>query len=320
MRRFVVQPRHRSISSSVFRRLVPIALVAMNAAILLPAEASAPETGVDHIAAAISDGEVRIQGTARFVDVPIKVGTDVPGDAQPSGRGADIVAATISHPDPSWLDFTFQVADMPADAPALGVTYIWCLQILPLGNATTPAQAVPFGMQAFRRHDGAAGFRLTGPTKCGGGLASNAGGILSADPSTIAGSLGDGRVTFHVPFQRTGGSLKPGAIVRAYVPSSGTTPAQIGSSPGLFGIDWIGSLDTITVTPYTVPSPTVRVGVGTAGTPADQVPLTVSATVLGDSTFTASIPASGVASDSIVVAQACYGDGNCGYATTSLGS
>ncbi len=286
------------------------------------ADEPAPSTGVGHVTATIDGDEILVEGAARFVGVPVQVGTDASGDAQPSISGTDVVAATISRPDPLGGDFHFslKVADMPAGGPTAGVDYIWCVQILPLGSDTVPAQYNHVRLHAFRKHDGALGFKAAEASSCSAIVPIPQGsGIVSADSAAITGSVAADVVTFHVPIQKVSG-LRPGAIVRAYQFSntlqSGT--GQIGSSFGLFGVEWAGALDTISVSPYVVPGATVRVGVAPAGTPADQVSLTDSATVLSDSTFRASIPASGIAADSIVVAKACYGEGNCGYATTTV--
>lgn len=286
---------------------------------------SGPATGVEHVQASVAGSDVIVQGTARFVDLPVQVGTDPSGDAQVSGRGADVVAATISRPDPfaNELRFSLGVADLPSDAPAIGVDHIWCLEVLPDGIDSPPGQHQRHMLHAYRKSDGAAGFRATSANGCtliyGGPTIS---GATGPDPGAISGSIGQGAVTFAVPFQKMAG-VKPGALIRHYEyftnAIQGDRIGQVGSSLGALGFEWYGSLDTIAVAEYVVPAPTVRIGVAPAGTPPEQVPLTATATVLPDSSFRGMFPLEEIPpGDHVVVAEACYGEENCGHAATSL--
>lgn len=249
-------------------------------------------THVDEVAASRSGGTLFVSGSATFVDVPGEVMTD-PGD----GILVDVTSGTISRPDPtsSTLEFTLNISAVSTDWP--NMVYLWPIMVD--GNDT--------GLFLMGSRIGAIS---TNPTFI---LARNEGDGFST-VANVQGSLTADAITWKVPLFRLGadgGSLLSGG--------GGSNPEVRTGTAGLFYCcTTADQFDNWFLEDYRVPGASVEIGIADAGTPPALVPLTGSASVSGSS-FTGGLDVSGLAAgDYVVVAKACYGEGNCGIATTNV--
>ncbi|MDQ3991130.1 MAG: hypothetical protein M3245_02305 [Actinomycetota bacterium] len=239
---------------------------------------------------------VDVRGTASFVDVPTVV-ADEPGDA----NLIDVHKATIARPNPasstvqmSWDIALSTLSDLPPTT-----TFLWPLMV--------DGEDKGYFLMASRTGIGNANPMFAVAKQGSGGYTSVA----------ITGTMTTSKVTWNVPLTRIEAS--PGSKVEqgAALPSGWACLAGAAGSPGFYSCTI--SYDTVSFEPGTIPAATVRVGMAPAGTPVNQVALTMDASVApATGSFDAQLPAVGMTGQHIVVARACYGVTNCATASRNI--
>lgn len=262
-------------------------------------------THVDEVAAA--DGDlISVTGQATFVDLPAQVGEDPAGDATVSGAaggqapvGDDLTTATIARPDAfaNELRFTLGIANQPPElngTPEV-IHYNWDISVD--GGSPLTLQAIRTAQ--FASPGAEPVFRLL---NCAEGSC--------ATVAELSGTMADGEVTWQVPMSQIN------AVAGSVIAQGGNVVSTLGASGAVWFVNLGG--DQMFVVDYTVPGPTVQLGIAPAGTPAASVPLTASATVEPTGAFAGTLSTPDTPGDYIVVAKACNGPDNCGLATTTL--
>lgn len=279
------------------------------------AEAETPEsTQIDELAATVTSSDVTVSGQATFVDVPVEVGDDPAGDSffsslsgDPVPAGDDLTTATIARADAfvDTLTFTVDVANQPpvlSGVPEL-LAYRW-----PFSVETAEDSAV-YEMVALRSGQWAnpgsidPHFMLF---TCPDGPVSTC-----EQQAVLDGRIADGVVEWTVPATQVG--VEPGSVIS---PSGSGIEVVASVSGAAWGVHTFDQANT--PTDYTVPAPTVRLGIGPAETPPEDIDLTGAGALEPDGSFTGTLPLPDTSGDYIVVAQACYGPDSCGVATTEI--
>lgn len=273
-------------------------------------------THVDSLAAAAFGSTIAVSGQASFVDAPIQVGEDAIGDTELSSIGGDatplgddLTTATIARPDPfkNTLTFTLGIANQPPQLNGVpeAILYNWSIAVDGL-----PDRANGLSLQAIRTGQGekpgaSPVFRIMQCTE-------NADGDVECDTLTqLSGKIVDGVVQWQVPMSQI--NANPGTIIT----QRGDVTSTLGASGRAWFWDFGGDAMFMDFD-YTVPGPTVRLGIAPAGTPPELVELTGTATLSSDGSFTGTLPAPGEPGDYVVVAKACHGTASCGLAGTTI--
>jgi hypothetical protein len=283
------------------------------AALAVPAMMAGADPGeathVDEVSASVDGGSVTVTGTATFVDVPVTAATD---GTDPVNHGklpaTDLTGASISRPPGAEeIRLAIDVGNQIPEVHSYPVIpyYRWTFDVvagfdssrfLVFGNPASGANNLEPDFKVWSCNPSAPPPNCTTVGTATGAF-TDAGlfidvpaGTINAQPGSTITSAGSNQIT-----------VQPGA---------GTPLVE-----GQLGI----LLDVMTQTQdYTVPGATVRLGIAEAGTPANQVPLTVSASVNPvTGAFSGALLPEGTG-EMVVAAQACYGSGNCDLASTSI--
>lgn len=288
------------------------AIAALLAATLSPGSVVADpgdDTHVDEVEAAISGSSLVVTGAATFVDVPVVVAEDPSGDAPVGGLGLDVTSATFSRPDPasSTLRLEVEVADATPQVhggPATvyhypltvngeigscgGGTGYWFPEVR-IASLNPPAATPSFRLMC----DLSPGAVATGPT--------------------IPGGIGGGELWWQFSMNQIG--AQPGDTI-----GHGGDCVDPGTTTSPPGASWIcnnATGDAVFLSDYVIPGATVRLGIAAAGDPVDLATLTVDASVdAGAGSFAGVLPVPAEAGEYVVVAEACYADGDCGRMAT----
>ncbi len=263
-------------------------------------------THVDSVTATAGSSTIAVSGTATFVDVPVTVGEDGSGDAAVPGIGADLTTAKIERPvGTNQLKFTLGIADQPPAAFGVpNIVYNW--------GVSADGEDLGLTLGASRIWGGTA--PSPNPTFKLLSLADQ----MFSEVANLSGVMAGGIVQWTASLSQVkavnGGILSVGAQgIEATAGVGGT----VFFNGGLGG-------DTGFAEDYTVPFASVKLGIATAGTPAEEVPLTVAlsgATNPNPTTgaFSGALPKPLAGSGThIVVAQACYSPTVCGTASTTI--
>lgn len=289
---------------------------AVTDAIADPGEA----THIDELAAVVDGDTITVSGQATFVDVPVLVGQDGTGDAVPDGGllplGHDLTTATIGRPDPfgETLTFTLGVANPPPTANGVPqvVVYQWPLRVGAAGVFDTflDLEAFADSLSACPENPGIGPcFRVIHYTGALGPFI-RTGDIVAEVPGTMGGGI----VRWEVPLSALG--AEPGSGIerpRASVRIRATVASASSTSFAAVFLDSVPPSQD-----YRIPAPVVRVGAAPAGTPPAEVALTTAAAIQDGGGFTASMPAPSTPGEHLVVAEACYGEGTCALASTTV--
>lgn len=272
------------------------------------AGADEPATHVDSVSAVGDGADVSVTGTAVFVDALVQVAEDPTGDASPGGLGTDLTKATISRPNAAKneLHFTMEIADEIPQAFALPevIHYSFFFAVGPdaasqwllMGLRTSQAQAPGSTGPVLSLHQ----FRANG-TCC--------------DPrGMVTGSMSGGKILWVLPMSMI--QAKTGTLIEPH--PARAIQIQIGAS-GQQRLNSNQPDQMFSETTYTVPGPSVELGIAPAETPESEVPLSVTATVnAGSGAFSGKLTRPTESGSYIVVAKACYGSGNCGIKSTTI--
>jgi hypothetical protein len=264
-------------------------------------------THIDSLSATVGTN-IQVSGAATFVDAPKLVGEDG-ADALVPGIGADIRSVTLSRSAPKGkINFTLGIGDQPATLNGIPetVAYLWDITVTsPSGSASN------FELWAARSAQWAA----AGATEpvfrryiCTAGTASNDCGSAT----TVTGRMQDGVVEWQVPVADI--SATPGSVISSS--SIEVSPTAAGAVWGVLRLDGSGASQD---EEYTVPGPTVKLGIAPAGTPAEQVLVTANAPVnLNTSAFAGIVAKPAQPGNYIVVAEACYTGADCVRSSTPV--
>lgn len=272
-----------------------MSLAALALATSLAAPAGAHEEGGTHVeslAASRSGDFLFVNGSATFVDAPGTVMEDA-GD----GTLVDVTTGTISRPDPSstTLDFSLDIEAATTDWPQM--VYMWPImvdgvddQLFLMGSRFGLVSNTP---QFILARSGDGGFTTV---------------------ANLQGSLTADRITWKVPMFRIG--AEAGDTISQ---GSGSNPeVRTGMAGSFYCCTTADQYDNWFLEDYTVPGAKVQLGIAEAGTPESLVPLTTSGTVSGGD-FTGALNVSGLAAgDYVVVAKACYSEGDCSLSSTTI--
>jgi hypothetical protein len=269
-----------------------------------------PEGGthVESITATAGATSIALTGTATFVDTAVVFAEDAAGDTSLKGLGTDLVKATIARPNPakSELEFSIDIAD-----EAQGIFTIPEVIHYSYFFAVGPDAASQWLLMGQRTSQG----QSTGSTEPVLNLHQfNADGTCCASKGALAGSMSGGKVRWVLPMSRI--QAKAGSVLEPH--PSRAIQIQIGASGSQRRND--NQPDQMySETTYVVPGATVQLGIAPAGTPEAQVPLSVNAGVTAATgAFSGQLPMPATAGTYVVVAKACYGDGNCGIKSTTI--
>lgn len=283
---------------------------ATSALLLAPGTAPASPGGgthVDSVSATVGSSTLAVSGTATFVDTPGVVATDASGDAVPAMLGTDLTSGTISR-DPATNNLVFSVGIADEVPGAFGVPevmhYGWAFGVGEDGSggywllqAVRTAQAVQAGADPM--------FRL---------MQFRADGTCCDPRAALTGTMALGKVTWTVAMSRisaTTGTLltpHPARPVQVQIGASAQQWLNSGQPDQMFYEDT-----------YAIPGITVQLGVAPAGTPLDQVNLTVNANVTQSTgAFSGAVPKPASPGSYVVVAKACFVAGVCGMGSTTI--
>lgn len=293
-------------------RKLSVSLTGTVAALLLVAtSAAAAGTTIESFSATVGPTTISVSGTASFVDEPMVVGTDAP-EAVNQGKvpGTDITTIEISRPNPTAnaIRFTMNVANQPPELNGIPLVpyFAWdffvdtptgqTLQFLLLANRATgesPDTDPDFVLWTCDPD--------APPPNCN-------------ETARVTGAFTPTAVEVTVPANTIGAA--PGAVISG----SGTNNVRV--SPGIGTPVATGVtnllLESLTQTEaYTVPGPTVRVGVAPAGTAPEAVELTKAGSFKTDGTFSATLPKP-EPGDHVVAAEVCYTDTDCALTSTDV--
>jgi len=291
--------RRRFVRSAV---MVAVALQVVGTGVL----GAQTATGVNSVEATVSGSVISVTGSATFVETPTVVGTDPAGDATVPGIGSDVTQLTISRPaGTNNLVFTMDIADA---IPVLfgvpeTILYTWGL------NVDTAGASSEYSVQAWRtaQYDRPGGLDPVIRV-----LSHPAAGSFDV-VGYFSGTMADGKVTATVP--RSSINADTGTVLSVGSRGVGTTAGAIGFA--YFNNNLGG--DGAFIEEYTVPGPTVRLGIAPAGTPPELVPLTVSATVnVTTGAFNGFLPKPAGSGEYVVAAEACYHADACGSGSTTV--
>lgn len=262
-------------------------------------------THVDGIAAVLHSGGVEISGQATFVDVPVVVAEDGTDDASRAPIGDDLTTLLISRPDPfdPTVTFTLGVANEPPVGLPEALVYSWTFRVRTAGGPSTT-----YELSAKRA------VQVDGP-RIGPVFKLHACDAQWPCPviDILTGTMANGVVEWDVPLTAIGaqvGSVINGSQAKVIFVSEYRTPVRSGRV--LFDQTPASEVG------YTVPGPSVRVGIAPAGTAPENVALTVDGSLDNDGTFTGQLAAPSVPGDYVVAAKACHPADSCGLATTTV--
>jgi len=276
------------------------------------ARADDPVTEVTELNATVGSS-IAVSGKATFAPgLKVKVTEDGAGDHTltqvPADSGTDLLSASITAVSPRKLDFELEIGDLPEGGMDEIINYNWPMM----------AGESSFDLNA---HSQATGAELTCGVvfACTGG---NVGGtrfslnVCAPDPNTgqetcavspLTGEITATSVIWHATTAEVpalaGGDLTigPDGNIAASLSASGITWYTNGNGGDTMG----GDLD------FFFPSGKVSFGIAPAGTDVDAVALTSTVKASASSgNFTGSL-AKPAAGSYILVAQACFGTGNC---------
>lgn len=280
--------------------LLVMGSVTSSAAAADPGEA----THVDSLVAGVVSGMVQVSGQATFVDFPVLLGEDPAGDAAISGVGADVTNIYVARPNPAkaTLEFTFEVADQMSTGPSVlpVITYSWPIFV---DDSSRELFLEARSASLVQPTSAAPSFHL---------MEWIPGGIETV--ATLNGTMGNGIVRWEVPMNKidaTSGST----IAQGNCDTMGTGLSVPGA---LWSCNNAGGDQAFMDDDYVVPGSTIELGLAPAGTPAELVELTATATVANNGQFFGGLPAPTQSGSYVVVARACYGAGNCSLSTTSV--
>lgn len=289
------------------RRIGALVALAVTVAALEAGPAGAepsPVSTVDSVSAVPGPGGVAVTGQATLVDVPVVVGKDKSGGASPVPIGDDLTSATISRPHAfgDTLTFSVGIANPPPSLDGIPelITYAWAFLIWSPGDGLKT-----FDLQAYRSSQ----WHTPDSTEPVFMLYRGFGPADGDEIGPVSGSMAGGVVEWHVPISAIG--AQPGSVIVRSLLQANITFAGAECCT-------LDSIDPLTTKPYTVPGPSVRLGIAPAGTAPEDVPLTVDAALAADGTFTGALPAPTTPGAYTVVTQACYGTTSCGQGATSI--
>lgn len=267
------------------------------------------ETGVNSVNATAGSSVVNVSGNASFTDTPFIVMEDGVGDVPVPGIGTDINVATIARPvGLNNLIFKWTIADqLPSPLVAdPAAAFLWPFSINGAEKLPWPVFLMAGRAGGFPSPSANAGFSLMQNNTDAGGF-EPVGGALS-------GTFANGEVSWTMPMSRAG--LVTGDTIGTG--SGSPSGTMLGVHQVVYGIL---TLDDFFAEDYVVPGATVKLGIATAGTPENEVALTVNAGSVNATTgaFSGSLPKPPAGSGlHIVVAQACYAADVCGTASTTV--
>jgi hypothetical protein len=285
--------------------------LAAAAVLLVPATGAGADDGthVESIDAVVSGSFVQVSGTAHFEATLIDpVEFEGTGDALQPNVGADLTGAKVNRAVGSNnVTFTLEAADMPGGVGVPGVVYLWGLSVN--GNDT--------GLFLMASTHGGFPVPCTPTAPCGSLMRNDpvAGGFLTV--ARLSGTvIANGVVSW--TFSRTQIGADTGDTIG--IGGLGTPNGTINGANEI--VFCCAAVDDILIDEFKLPGASVQVGIASAGTPDNLVPLTVTATVPSNGsagTFSGAVlPKPAEAGDYKVVAKACYSDGNCGLSSTTI--
>lgn len=291
----------------------------------LPPGAITP-SNVSSLTASASGATISVNGAAAFGgEPPVTLATDDAGDgplhADTSRQtGVDLTGASVSQPDPAnpTLVFEWRVTNLPPPASlpeAIRYTFPFKINTAS-GQKTYQLQAKYSNVASATVPDDPAGHARAPGTffQLRGNCVTNYQGAPVANCPHIAWLTGAfnaaaDTVRIELPLgQSYAPDIAPGAVLLPNVVAGGTIAASyqavVSNATTTDYAEW-----TEEVT-YTVPSPSVRLGLAPAGTNPDAVNFSTAATVTDSGSFTGSLTAPGPGNYE-VFAKACFGS-NCG--------
>ncbi len=260
-----------------------------------------PATSILSLSASASGGNVAVTGAAVFAGDESLIEEDFRGDATVSGMGADLLKAWLQYSFDSQggrVRLTLEVADPPADDPP-AVHYTWRLQLVGPNGQLEPTvyhvSAVRNGMLANPGVIGPA-FRLETCQNIGGpGIA---GSNVCTHVAELSGSMQEGQVVVDLPLGLL--TAGPGSVISWQRVTSAVNVTAGSSSRCCVYLDVSDVINPW----YVVPTPSVRIGIGSPGT---AISPNVQAVVNPDGTFSGILTNS--TAESVVLARACFPPG-----------
>jgi len=284
----------------------PVAIAALLAVTVPAGPVTAhEETHVEEVDATVSGSTVQVTGLAHFVDVPVVVAEDPPGDAPAAGIGLDVTSATFSRPNPASATLRLEVGVADATPQVHGApATLYHYPVTVNGEISSCGGGTGFWFPEARiaslnPPEATPSFRL---------MCDLSPGAVATGP-TIVGAIGGGTVSWQFSMSQIGAQAGDTISHGGDCVDPGTTLSPPGAS-------WIcnnATGDAVFLSDYVIPGATVRLGIVEAGTPIDGVALSADASIdAGAGSFAGALPAPVQAGDYVVVAEACYGEGNCG--------
>lgn len=315
--------RTRRVTAVVAAVVATVAVVGVDGAVAAPGDGSY----VDEVTAVVGSGGIAVTGQATFVDVPVVVGEDPAGDADGAvvPLGHDLTTVTISRPDP-FADMVRVAVDLENQPPLVVGTvpeilrYRWAFTVT-TGGKTTEVMLMAYrsststnALQGFP-HKSADPFFEVHVCPGGGNCQHFYGTSGSMENGIVAWDLPLGMDSTQGQIGGHTGSMITGEVGHPGTPRDFPVVAEA-AAPGIL---ILSVLDRMAVdTAYAVPGPGVRIGIAPAGTPPENVPLTVPGTVTSLGAFTGHLPTPDTPGEYTIVAQACHGTNSCGIATTNI--
>ena len=284
-------------------------------ALALPAASAATSTSVAIGSAAQSGTAVTVSGTASFGDQPFQaVGTDGTGDTFAPGEdtaGGDLTGAAIQTTTGGKVVFQWAVAQLPpaANGAPTGILYGWdfcvdggaCFEVDAQRTGPAAGTADPYG-NLWACADATC-------TPADQTLVTDAIPVtFTASPPTVALTVSESQIT-----------ASPGSVISpTTVSSNGAAFTAVGDlSTATYEYDFGDGVDPIA--DYTVAAPQVSLTLDTAGGDPAAAAYVTTVAPAADGTFSGSVDATGLAAGTYQVdARACFGEGNCAYATAPV--
>jgi len=306
------------------RRLLATTALALGLLGSSAVAAEEPGTTVDTLTATVQATNIGVSGTATFTGAPaVEVATDATGDhvgnQTPAPTGTDLVSASIQALDAGTIRFEIEIGNLPPGGTREVINYNWPFTIIKGGSA------INYQIQAHSAATGREVICSTGLFVCTGSpdnigqpvfdlqtCTPNATGGQDCASQEVPGEMTDSSFIWSVPVTLLGAigggvTIEPNGNIAASRSASGVTWWTDGSAGD--SMVWDGD-------PFTVPVPAVSLGVDVAETPDDGVELTKTIAAKSNGSFTTTVPRPSTAGSYRLVAQACFGPGNCGLAST----
>jgi hypothetical protein len=271
------------------------------ATLLLPSQASAdPTVEITSMTATPNANGISVVVRPNVTGATTEVATDDSDTATANVPGVDLKSASITPLSATMLRFTINLNNgiSPGDLWGVPEVYHYQWDIL-VTQGTTTSESTLQALRTSQYHGAGTTEPAFNVNTC---VTNETTGQGECTGTPVTGSFADNAIDIDVPLATL--AAKPGAIL-----SQGD--ASIVSTVGVSGLVWFTNLggDQMTnLADYTIPAPTVSVGVAPAGTPDEDVAQTTTATANSTfKTFTAQL-APQTSGTHRIVAKGCYQD------------